>query len=90
MRTIRVQLHGGLGNQLFIWAMAHEISVSTGSKVQLEYVKDRYQRDDRPIEIERLLESCQHKISINQSRSVGIFLRLLDKLGLYSKIYNVF
>lgn len=85
MKTIRVQLHGGLGNQLFIWAMAHEISVSTGSKVQLEYVKDRYQRDDRPIEIERLLNSCQHKISINQSRSMGIFFRLLDKLGLYSK-----
>jgi hypothetical protein len=85
MKTIRVQLHGGLGNQLFIWAMAHEISLSTGSKVQLEYVTDRNQRNDRPIEIESLFNACPHKISINQSRSMGIFFRLLDKIGLYSK-----
>jgi hypothetical protein len=85
MKTIRVQLHGGLGNQLFIWAMAHEILLATGINVQLEYVKDRNQRNDRPIEIERLFDACPHKISLNQSRSTGIFFRLLDKLGLYSK-----
>ena len=88
MKTIRVQLQGGLGNQLFIWAMAHEIYLSTGRKVQLDYVRDKYQRKDRPIEIEKLIEFCNHKISINQTNSLGSLFRLIDKISGYSEILN--
>jgi hypothetical protein len=85
MKTIRVQLQGGLGNQLFIWAMAHEITLSTGRRVQLDYIRDRYQRKDRPIEIERLLDVCQHDISINETTLMGNLFRFIDKIGSYSK-----
>jgi hypothetical protein len=85
MKKIRVQLQGGLGNQLFIWAMAHEITLSTGKKVQLDYVKDRYQRKDRPIEIEKLIGVCNHEISINQTHVMGIFFRLIDKISAHSE-----
>lgn len=88
MKTIRVQLHGGLGNQLFIWAMAHEISSLTGRKVQLEYVRDRYQREDRPIEIAKLLNVCAHEIYINQSKTMGRFFRVIDKISAHSEILS--
>lgn len=88
MKTIRVQLQGGLGNQLFIWAMAHEITLSTGRRVQLDYVRDRYQRKDRPIEIERLLDVCQHDISINETNLMGKFFRLVDKISAHSEVVS--
>lgn len=85
MKTIRVQLHGGLGNQLFIWAMAHEICSTTGKCVQLEFFSDSKQRKDRPNEIQRLVEKCEHNISINQTSYLGNLFRILDKIGLHSK-----
>lgn len=88
MKTIRVQLQGGLGNQLFIWTMAHDICAKTGRKVQLEFVKDRHQRIDRPIEIENLLEFCQHEVSINQTSWLGYLFRIIDKSGSYSLAFK--
>jgi hypothetical protein len=92
MKKIRVQLQGGLGNQLFIWAMAHELERTTGCEVQIEYVRDKFQRIDRPIEVYRLFQHCDHAISINESRILGLVLRVLDKgikhCKLLSKIYQ--
>jgi len=84
MKKIRIQLQGGLGNQLFIWAMAHDLALNTGREVQLVFIRDWKQRPDRPIELVKLLEHCEHPISIHKSRLIGMVFRVLDKIGKYS------
>ena len=86
MKKIRVQLQGGLGNQLFIWAMAHELERTTGCEVQIKYVRDKLQRADRPVEIYSLLQHCNHAISINESKNLGLILRIIDKAVKHSKL----
>lgn len=79
MKKIRLQLQGGLGNQLFIWAMAHELERTTNCAVQIKYVRDKFQRADRPVELYPLLQHCDHAISINESKILGAILRTMDK-----------
>lgn len=88
MKKIRVQLQGGLGNQLFIWAMAHELERTTGCEVQIKYVRDRSQRVDRPVEVYRLLQHCDHAIAINESWILGALLRAIDKGVKHSKFIS--
>jgi hypothetical protein len=88
MKKIRVQLQGGLGNQLFIWAMAHELERTTGCEIQIKYVRDKLQRADRPIEIYSLLQHCNHAISINESKNLGFILRIIDKPVKLSKFIS--
>lgn len=85
MKKIRIQLQGGLGNQLFIWAMAHELERTTGCAVQIKYVSDKLQRSDRPVEVYGLLQHCNHAISINESMVLGALLRAIDKGVKHSK-----
>ena len=87
MKKIRIQLQGGLGNQLFIWAIAHDLAINTGRKIQLEYIRDRKQRLDRPIEIKMLLEHCDHSISIHESSVLGVAFRVFDKINRYSELF---
>jgi hypothetical protein len=68
--------------------MAHEIALSTGKKVQLDYVQDRYQRKDRPIEIEKLISVCNHEIFIKRTYVMGIIFRLIDKITAHSEIFS--
>lgn len=85
MKKIRIQLQGGLGNQLFIWAMAHELALNTGREIQLVFIRDRKYRPDRPIEIAKLIEHCAHQISIRESRVLSVVFRILDKITKHSK-----
>lgn len=86
MKKIRIQVQGGLGNQLFIWAMAHDITRSTGNKVQLIYIADRYQRKDRPNELNEIKIHCSHQISVKESRLWGYIFKLVDKSKQFGKI----
>lgn len=79
MKKIRVQLQGGLGNQLFIWAMAHELQQHHSLKVDLIYVEDKLQRSDRLNELAPLKAVCKHGIRLRNSRRLGLFLRIIDK-----------
>ncbi len=45
-------------------------------------VLDRHSRPDRPIEIEKISELCNHGITLEQSRILGILFRVIDKLNL--------
>lgn len=79
MKKIRVQVQGGLGNQLFIWAMAHEIAISTQKKVELVYVLDQNQRVDRPNELIEISNHCNHNISLKDSYLWGYTFKIIDK-----------
>jgi hypothetical protein len=81
MKKIQVQLQGGLGNQLFIWAMAHELAQSHGVKVRIVYVRDKYQRLDRLPELAHLLQNCSHSITLHESKTLGLIFRILDKVS---------
>ena len=88
MKTIRLQLQGGLGNQLFIWAMAHELALANGARIKIVHVNDRFQRLDRPLELSELTKNCEHQIFINQSKFQGLLFRIIDKLATSNRIIS--
>lgn len=79
---IRVQVTGGLGNQLFIWAGAHELQRRFNSEVSLIYIHDKNFRSDRDLELCTLSKSCRHTISIKDWRKLGIIFQIIDKFQL--------
>ena len=75
---IWMELTGGLGNQLFIWSAAHEVSRRFSEDVCLFYVGNSESREDRPIEITELARKCSHGIHLKKMNSLGYVLRLFD------------
>lgn len=76
--VLRVVCQGGLGNQLFIWAAAHELNRMYGKRVEVTYLDV-----SKPIimrELYPLLEFCAHDIGISQSRNLGRYLDWLDRI----------
>lgn len=86
---IRLELQGGLGNQLFIWAMAHHLSSHYKKHVRIIYPLSRRSRADRPCEISGLVELCNHDISISTSKNLGHLTRLVDKLNSFNQLAKV-
>ena len=79
---IRIQVTGGLGNQLFIWAGAHMLEHEFGTRVKLVSAIDSNTRGDRPIELQQISNFCTHEITLCNSRSLGLILRFIDKFKL--------
>ena len=79
---IRIQIAGGLGNQLFIWAGAHYLYHELGQPIKLISAIDANARKDRPVEIQELSAHCSHEIDIENSRFYSFLLRAIDKLCL--------
>jgi hypothetical protein len=78
---IRIELQGGLGNQLFIWAMAHHLSNQFDEHVRILYPLSKNGRSDRPCEIAGLIQLCKHDVSLFESKYLGQVTRLIDKLN---------
>jgi hypothetical protein len=74
---IRVQAVGGLGNQLFIWNLAHHLEELFKCDVKIYYPLGT--GSDTKLELLPLAEICNHKISIVESFMFNRFLRILDK-----------
>ena len=89
MKTIRIQLHGGLGNQLFIWAAAHDLVQRNKCKVKLIYVIDKHQRADRPLEMREIEAYCTHSISVSTSKIWGIIFKAIDKVNSVLQTRNI-
>lgn len=79
---IRVQVTGGLGNQLFIWSGAHYLQDQFKIPVELFFIEDKNSRSDRNLELERISKHCDHLISIRSSKSIGMLYRVLDRFQL--------
>jgi hypothetical protein len=54
---MKIVVNGGLGNQLFQYAYAHRFADSLGS---IKIFRDAAPRDDRPFELDLLLNFCDH------------------------------
>jgi hypothetical protein len=80
---IRVELQGGLGNQLFIWAMAHRLTEEYKVHVKLIVPLNKHSRSDRPCELFELIDFCEHNISIEESRWFSTFTKVVDKICRY-------
>ena len=80
MRKIRIVATGGLGNQLFIWSFAHEISLSQKKNVLIyfdESSSDEFVRSGKLFELSTL---CRHGIEVRVSRKFKFLLRFIDKV----------
>ena len=82
---IRIECSGGLGNQLFVWAAAHELSQIYEEEVQLFYYYPEDGNELRRFELQALLDNCEHGISAKNSKSASFLMRLLDFMGKYPK-----
>jgi len=74
---IRVQAVGGLGNQLFIWNLAHHLEELFKCDVKIYYPLGT--GSDPKCELLPLAEICSHKISIVENAKFNRFLTMLDK-----------
>lgn len=86
---IRLELQGGLGNQLFIWAMAHHLSNHFNQHVRITYPISKNKRSDRPCELVGLIELCGHNISISTSKSLPLVTKFIDKLNSIIWLANI-
>ncbi len=77
---IRVQAIGGLGNQLFIWNLAHHLEDKYNSRIVIHFPATI---SDRKCEIRKLETYCQHRIKIVENDSFNRFLSLLDRIQLF-------
>ena len=76
--VLRIVCQGGLGNQLFVWAAAHQLNNMYGSRVEITYLDNSKPTSAR--ELYPLLEFCKHNIGISQSRNLGLKLDWSDRL----------
>jgi hypothetical protein len=86
---IRVELQGGLGNQLFIWAMAHHLAETYKNHIKLIVPLNKKNRIDRPCELYELDKLCQHNISISQVRWFSTFTKVIDKISKLGIVRNI-
>ena len=76
---IKLFCQGGLGNQLFIWSVAHLLVKKYDEPVQISYSLSS--QTDRPVELEPLKSNCKHKITIKNERYLGKYLALVDVIA---------
>ena len=76
---IKLFASGGLGNQLFVWNMAHLLEEKYSRKVQVFYIEDCKSRADRPPMLFELSKFCGHNIEVQIRNDLRIPLRILDK-----------
>ena len=79
MRKIRIVATGGLGNQLFIWSFAHEISLSQRKNVLIYFDESSSDEFVRSGKLSELSTLCRHGIEVRVSRKFKFLLRLIDK-----------
>lgn len=61
--------------------MAHHLISESDQKIQIVYSTDRNSRTDRPMELKRLKDHCNHNISLKKIWALGYFLKVIDKLS---------
>lgn len=89
---IRIQAIGGLGNQLFIWNLAHYLEDKFNCRIAIHFPETK---SDRKCEIKALRSFCEHRIEIVESDSFNRYIHLLDRVrtknsALSNLINNIF
>lgn len=76
-KVIRVLANGGLGNQLFIWNLAHNLEDKYKCKVEIVYPKSG---SDRSCEILYLVDFCRHQIKVRESNTLNLAFGFLSRV----------
>jgi hypothetical protein len=76
-KTIRILANGGLGNQLFIWNLAHNLENKYACKIQIIFPKSG---SNRVCEIFRLVDFCSHQIKVIESNNLNHAFAFLDRI----------
>jgi hypothetical protein len=74
---IRVLASGGLGNQLFIWNLAHNLENKYKCKVEIIFPKSG---SDRICEISYLVDFCCHQIKVRESNTLNYAFGFLSRV----------
>lgn len=77
MNVIRISAIGGLGNQLFIWNLAHLLESKYNCKIKIYFPKSR---SNRKCEISKLKEFCNHRIEVTESNRLGYAFGVLNRI----------
>jgi len=80
---IRIQSSGGLGNQLFIWNLAHYLENKYKCQIVIYFPRAG---TDRNCEIRVLRDFCKHRIEVRENDYFNNFLSLIDRLQSKSDI----
>ena len=83
--VIRILANGGLGNQLFIWNLAHNLEDKYERKVEIIYPKSG---SDRSCEILHLVDFCSHQIKITESNKLNYAFAFLDRITRKSSVIS--
>jgi hypothetical protein len=75
-----IPVQGGLGNQLFVYAMAHYLK-EFGLDVVLTFSEDAYNKGHRDNYLAKFAENCTHNITIKNGSAVNTYLRIADKMN---------
>ena len=89
-KSMFIEIGGGLGNQLFIWATAHLLNVEHKIPINIIYNYDRKTSRNQIIEITELVNSCSHDIKLFQSPFLNILFKSRDKFVKNSNSLGVF
>lgn len=79
---IYIQAMGGLGNQLFIWNMAHHLAVKYDCAVRVVFPKSG---TDRECELFSLKKECSHEIEVIENNLLNKCFSLFDRIQIRSK-----
>jgi hypothetical protein len=79
---IYIQAMGGLGNQLFIWNMAHHLAVKYDCAIRVVFPKSG---TDRECELFSLKKECSHKIEVIENNLLNKCFSLFDRIRIRSK-----
>jgi len=82
---IRIQAVGGLGNQLFIWNLAHHLEAKFNCRIVIHFPASK---SDRKCEIQVLTGFCEHRIDIVESETFDRFISLVDRLRAKSSVLS--
>ena len=74
---IRIQAIGGLGNQLFIWNLAHYLEDKFDTRIVIYFPETK---SDRKCEIQALSSFCKHRIKIIEDDSFNNYMNLLERI----------
>jgi hypothetical protein len=82
-RVIRVLANGGLGNQLFIWNLAHNLENKYRRKIEIIYPTSG---TNRVCEILHLMDYCSHQIKVTESNKLHYAFAVLDRINRKSSV----
>jgi len=74
---IRIQAIGGLGNQLFIWNLAHYLEEKFDTRIVIYFPETK---SDRKCEIQVLGSICKHRIRIIEGDSFNNYMNLIERI----------